>query len=30
MASSTNVWILGGYQSDFARNLDREAAISPT
>src|SRR3954452_24858079 len=24
MASSTNVWILGGYQSDFSRNLTRE------
>jgi acetyl-CoA C-acetyltransferase len=24
MSSSTNVWILGGYQSDFARNLGRE------
>ena len=22
MGSSTNVWILGGYQSDFSRNLD--------
>ena len=24
MGSSTNVWILGGYQSDFSRNLTRE------
>jgi acetyl-CoA C-acetyltransferase len=24
MTSSTGVWILGGYQSDFARNLSRE------
>jgi acetyl-CoA C-acetyltransferase len=24
MGSSTNVWILGGYQSDFSRNLSRE------
>jgi acetyl-CoA C-acetyltransferase len=24
MGSSTNVWILGGYQSDFSRNLHRE------
>ena len=24
MGASTNVWILGGYQSDFARNLNRE------
>ena len=24
MASSTNVWILGGYQSDFSRNWTRE------
>ena len=24
MTGSTNVWILGGYQSDFARNLSRE------
>ena len=24
MGSSANVWILGGYQSDFARNLTRE------
>ncbi|RDH78978.1 thiolase domain-containing protein [Mycolicibacterium moriokaense] len=24
MASSTNVWIVGGYQSDFSRNLYRE------
>jgi len=24
MGTSTNIWILGGYQSDFARNLTRE------
>ena len=24
MGSSPNVWILGGYQSDFSRNLTRE------
>ena len=24
MGSSTNVWILGGYQSDFSRNVTRE------
>jgi len=24
MDGSTGVWILGGYQSDFARNLTRE------
>ena len=24
MGSATNVWILGGYQSDFSRNLTRE------
>jgi acetyl-CoA C-acetyltransferase len=24
MANATNVWILGGYQSDFSRNLTRE------
>ena len=24
MANGTDVWVLGGYQSDFARNFSRE------
>ncbi len=24
MGNGTDVWVLGGYQSDFARNLRRE------
>ena len=30
MANDTGVWVLGGYQSDFARNLTREGIdVSP-